>query len=121
MARMKKGEPGHEESLKKFRATLEKRYGGPEGVREMYRRIGRKGGTNGNTGGFAANPGLAKKAGEKGGRMSKRTRNNATKIKENRSQILDMYWHNIPMTQIADQLDIPYHSLRYWIKNRMGY
>lgn len=39
---------------------------------DFYANIGRKGGTNGHTGGFAANPELAKIAGAKGGRKSKR-------------------------------------------------
>jgi general stress protein YciG len=39
---------------------------------DFYARIGRKGGRNGHTGGFAANPELAKIAGAKGGRKSKR-------------------------------------------------
>lgn len=39
---------------------------------EFYAEIGRKGGKNGHTGGFAANPELAKIAGQKGGRKSKR-------------------------------------------------
>ena len=34
--------------------------------------VGSKGGRNGHTGGFAANPELAKIAGAKGGRISKR-------------------------------------------------
>lgn len=38
----------------------------------FYRDIGRKGGKNGHTGGFASNPELAKIAGAKGGRNSKR-------------------------------------------------
>jgi len=39
---------------------------------DFYARIGKKGGHNGHTGGFAANPELAKIAGAKGGRKSKR-------------------------------------------------
>ena len=39
---------------------------------DFYAQIGRKGGRNGHTGGFAANPELAKIAGAKGGRKSKR-------------------------------------------------
>lgn len=39
---------------------------------DFYARIGRKGGQNGNTGGFAANPELARVAGAKGGRISRR-------------------------------------------------
>jgi general stress protein YciG len=38
----------------------------------FYRDIGRIGGRNGNTGGFAANPQLARIAGAKGGRISRR-------------------------------------------------
>lgn len=39
----------------------------------FYKRIGAIGGRNSNTGGFAANPALARIAGAKGGRKSKRT------------------------------------------------
>ena len=39
---------------------------------DFYARIGRIGGRNGHTGGFASNPELAKIAGAKGGRKSKR-------------------------------------------------
>lgn len=38
----------------------------------FYEEIGRKGGKNGHTGGFAANPELARIAGAKGGRISRR-------------------------------------------------
>ena len=39
---------------------------------DFYKRIGKKGGQNGHTGGFAANPALASIAGAKGGRISRR-------------------------------------------------
>ena len=39
---------------------------------DFYAKIGAKGGRNGRTGGFAANPALAKIAGAKGGRISRR-------------------------------------------------
>lgn len=39
---------------------------------DFYKRIGQKGGRNGHTGGFAANPELARTAGAKGGRISRR-------------------------------------------------
>lgn len=39
---------------------------------DFYARIGRKGGQNGKTGGFAANRELARKAGAIGGRISRR-------------------------------------------------
>ena len=38
----------------------------------FYREIGRIGGRNGHTGGFASNPALARIAGAKGGRISQR-------------------------------------------------
>lgn len=40
--------------------------------RDFYRMIGAIGGRNGHTGGFAANPELARIAGSKGGTISKR-------------------------------------------------
>mgnify|MGYP001577294794 CR=1 FL=1 len=41
---------------------------------DFYAKIGAKGGRNGKTGGFAANPELARIAGAKGGRISRRTK-----------------------------------------------
>ena len=52
---------------KKAAATNKAKYG-----KSFYAEIGRKGGKNGHTGGFAANPALAKIAGAKGGRISRR-------------------------------------------------
>lgn len=52
---------------RKAAITNKKKYG-----QDFYANIGRKGGTNGHTGGFASNPELAKIAGAKGGRKSKR-------------------------------------------------
>lgn len=40
--------------------------------KDFYKRIGAIGGRNGHTGGFAANPALARIAGAKGGRISRR-------------------------------------------------
>lgn len=39
---------------------------------DFYKSIGRIGGRNGHTGGFASNPALARVAGAKGGRISRR-------------------------------------------------
>jgi len=44
---------------------------------DFYARIGRIGGQRGHTGGFAANPQLARIAGAKGGRVSRRTKKSA--------------------------------------------
>lgn len=40
---------------------------------DFYRNIGKRGGQMGHTGGFAANPALARIAGARGGRISRRT------------------------------------------------
>ena len=58
---------GTKEGGKKAAATNKARHGA-----DFYARIGRKGGQNGTTGGFAANPELARIAGAKGGRISRR-------------------------------------------------
>ena len=51
----------------KARDTIYKKHG-----KDFYRHIGRKGGKKGHTGGFFANRELARTAGQKGGRISKR-------------------------------------------------
>ena len=72
MPRMKKGEPGSEAASRRWRKTMLAKYG-EEGLREMMRVNGAKGGRNGHKGkGFAANPELARKAGAKGGKISRR-------------------------------------------------
>lgn len=44
---------------------------------DFYAKIGAKGGQRGTTGGFYANRELARKAGQKGGRISRRTKKSA--------------------------------------------
>lgn len=46
--------------------------------KDFYARIGAMGGKKGRTGGFAANPELARIAGAKGGRISRRRKKDAT-------------------------------------------
>ena len=58
---------GTVEGGRKARNTNYKLHG-----RNFYREIGRKGGQNGHTGGFAANPELARIVGAIGGRKSRR-------------------------------------------------
>jgi general stress protein YciG len=59
---------GTKEGGKKTAATNKERYG-----EDYYIRMGRKGGQNGHTGGFASNRELARIAGAKGGKKSRRT------------------------------------------------
>lgn len=81
MVRARKGEPGHEQALAKWRKSMEERFGGPDGVRKKFIEMGRKGGHISKTGGFASDKvgsdGLtgkerARLAGRKGGKISKR-------------------------------------------------
>lgn len=51
--------------------TNKERYG-----EDFYKTIGTTGGKNGTTGGFYANRALAREAGRKGGRISRRTKTN---------------------------------------------
>lgn len=57
---------GNKAGGKKASITTKKKYGD-----DFYQRIGRRGGKNGHTGGFASNPELAKIAGAKGGKKSR--------------------------------------------------
>jgi general stress protein YciG len=59
--------PGTSAGAKKAAATNRARHGA-----NFYAEIGRKGGRMGHTGGFAANRELARIAGAKGGRISRR-------------------------------------------------
>ena len=59
--------PGTKAGARKAALTNKKRYGD-----DFYANIGAKGGKNSNTGGFAANRELARIAGAKGGRISRR-------------------------------------------------
>lgn len=58
---------GTKEGGRKASITNKAKYGD-----DFYSNIGRKGGRNGHTGGFASNPELAKIAGRIGGRNSRR-------------------------------------------------
>ena len=57
--------------------TNKERYG-----KDYYSEMGRKGGMNGHTGGFANNPELARRAGAKGGRYSRRGESLQKKLDE---------------------------------------
>mgnify|MGYP000223311078 CR=1 FL=1 len=62
---------------KKAAATNKAKHGS-----DFYARIGAKGGRNGRTGGFAANRDLARIAGAKGGRISRRRKVSTAKSTE---------------------------------------
>lgn len=63
---------GTKKGGEKAAATNKAKYGS-----DFYAKIGSKGGKLGHTGGFAANPELARIAGAKGGRISRRSKKQA--------------------------------------------
>ena len=64
---MEKYMPGTVKGCKKAASTNKTRHGS-----DFYARIGAKGGKKSTTGGFAANRELAREAGRKGGKISRR-------------------------------------------------
>ena len=101
--------------LKAARANIEK-YG-----KDFYKIQGAKGGRNGHTGGFAANPELAKAAGAKGGRISRRGVSiYKTKVKPCAWQITKMYVDDkLSCKEIARQLNLPYESVRKYVNTEV--
>ena len=61
---------------------------------DFYVNIGRKGGKNGHTGGFAGRPDLAREAGRKGGLKSKRTGVKNGEGKKYKMQVNSPYIHS---------------------------
>lgn len=74
------------EGGRKAAATNKLKYGD-----EFYANIGRKGGQNGHTGGFASNPALAAVAGAKGGAISSRAEAKPS-LSERRAAYERRYW-----------------------------
>lgn len=68
---------GTKEGGRKMTVTILALYGWDEDGKSLFhKRIGAEGGRKGHTGGFAANRELARIAGQKGGRTSRRRRSN---------------------------------------------
>lgn len=88
----------------KARETNYKKHG-----KDFYMNIGRKGGQNGHTGGFASNRELARRAGTKGGTVSKRGEANKTKelIDKNQDKIKEMIAQKQPARKISEATGIP--------------
>ena len=109
--------PGNRVGGKRAAATNKKRYGD-----SFYASIGRIGGSRGHSGGFASNPELARKAGQKGGRTSKRGEGSTrvSKIEPNREEILSLFLDaGLSIPQIATRMNIPYSTLLSWFKTEV--
>lgn len=89
--------PGTKAGALKAVQTNKQKFG-----KDFYREIGRKGGKAGHTGGFYNNPELAKLAGAKGGRISRRgpvkkktVAEEPEKPKETRPEIKRSLWQRL--------------------------
>lgn len=80
--------------------------------KDFYREIGRKGGQNGHSGGFASNPALASIAGAKGGRISRRGKPYDQEYYEQRNKIIKWYAMGVSMRTISNETAIPYSVIR---------
>lgn len=88
---------GTKASAKKTAATIMRRYGN-----DFYRVIGKKGGENGNTGGFQADPERARLCGRIGGSMSKRNDKRLAMVKY---KVMSPIPREIKICGLTDEID----------------
>lgn len=89
---------------------------------DFFKRIGQIGGRNGHTGGFATNPALARIAGAKGGRISRRTGKGVTwkKINSRRQEIIGLIKDgNKSVAEISRITGIPKSSLYKYVREEL--
>lgn len=110
MSRPKKNTKAGRAATNKWKETMLKKYGSPEAVHAFMQGIGGKGGRNGHTGGFAANPELARKAGAKGGSISRR--GPKIEVDKHRATVVQMLADGETVTNIAEETGLPYEVAR---------
>lgn len=100
----------------KAAATNKARYG--DG---FYANIGTRGGRNGHTGGFAANPALARLAGKKGGGISKRGATNQTwgKLQNMHSELVQWVEEGKSGIWIAKAVELPVSAVHKYIREEI--
>lgn len=89
--------------------TNKKKYG-----KDFYREIGAIGGRNGHTGGFAANPKLARLAGACGGRNSKRGKDPERALRVKRAKTL--YKEGWTIEQLMNEFNITKSTVFTYLK-----
>ena len=108
-------------ATKRWRATMEKKYGN---ITDKMKEIGKIGGQNGKgpdyKGGFAGNRERARLAGAKGGKISRRTGKYTHIMDENKEAIKIAVDNGMTLQTFADDLGVPYKSLLWYIKTRFG-
>lgn len=121
MGRPKKNTPAGKLATERWRKTMQERYGD---ITAKMQEMGRKGGKNGKgpdyKGGFGGDRELAKRAGQKGGRISRRGGKYTTILDENKEFIIESVKKKATIQSIADDLGIPHRSVRWYIQSRFG-
>lgn len=123
MGRPKAGTKEGDAASERWRQTMINKYG-VDGVHKKMQEMGRKGGKNGKgpdyKGGFAGDRELAKRAGRKGGRISRRKGKYTTILDENKEFIIESVKNKATIQSIADELGIPHKSVRWYVQSRFG-
>lgn len=121
MGRPKKNTPAGKLATERWRKTMQERYGD---ITAKMQEMGRKGGKNGKgpdyKGGFGGDRELAKRAGQKGGRISRRGGKYTAILDENKEFIRESVKNKATIQSIADELGIPHRSVRWYIQSRFG-
>lgn len=121
MGRPKKNTPAGKLATERWRKTMQERYGD---ITAKMQEMGRKGGKNGKgpdyKGGFGGDRELAKRAGQKGGRISRRGGKYTAILDENKEFIIESVKKHATIQSIADELGIPHRSVRWYIQSRFG-
>jgi len=117
MARPKANTEAGKIASEKWRATMAERYGS---VTEKMRETGRIGGQNGKgqnyKGGFASSSEHARKAGAKGGSISRRKSKYHQVFEENHIAIEATLRSASTLKDLAESMGVPYNSLLNYVK-----
>lgn len=121
MSRPGKNTPEGKLATERWRKTMQERYGD---ITAKMQEMGRKGGKNGKgpdyKGGFGGDRELAKRAGQKGGRISRRGGKYTAILDENKEFIVESVKNKATIQSIADDLGIPHRSVRWYVQSRFG-
>ena len=120
MARPRKETEAGKVANAKWHETMIKKYGSVEAFKLSRRVMGAKGGKcKTPEGGFASNRELARLAGAKGGRISRRTNKNYDKEWElNHGMIMHMVAKGESTAEISRRSKIPYGALRLRLRRK---
>lgn len=120
MSTIRRGEPGAKEASGKWRRTMVQKYGGEEALAKRMAQVGSIGGRKSHGGGFSQNPALARIAGAKGGRTSRRGASVQGLIEEHKDDILSAYRAGASVPQIAKNVGVSYTTLLKWFHKNVS-